>query len=60
MIKKENKILLLIKNPIDDKFEISYAEDFLIKEVKEIIIILTLLDIKICLKFYVSLIRKAL
>ena len=57
-IKEGNKVLLLIKNLIDDKLEILYIKVFKVKEVKGITILLKLLSIKIYLRFHVSLLKK--
>ena len=58
-IKKEDKILLSTKNLINNKLENSYAKAFLIKEVKEVTILLKLLNIKIFSRFYTFLLKKA-
>ena len=58
-IKKGDKVLLLIKNLINSKLEILYIEVFKVKDVKEVTILLKLLNIKIYLRFHVSLLKKA-
>ena len=57
-IKEEDKVLLLIKNLTNNKLEVLYIEVFKIKEVKGVIILLKLLNIKIYLRFYISLLKK--
>ena len=57
-IKNKNKVLLSIKNLINDKLEILYIKVFKIKEVKGVITLLKLLNMKIYLRFYVSLLKK--
>ena len=59
-IKKSDKVQLLTKNLIDDKLEILYIKVFKIKEVRGVIVLLKLLNIKIYLRFYVSLLKKIL
>ena len=48
-IKKEDKILLFTRNLTSDKLNILYVKVFRIKEIKEIIILLELSNIKIYL-----------
>ena len=57
-IKKEDKMLLFIKNLISDKLNTSYIDIFRVKEVKEVTILLKLLDIKIHSRFHVLLLKK--
>ena len=57
-IKKIDKVWLLIKNLINNKLEILYIRVFKVKEVKEVIALLKLLNIKIYLTFYISLLKK--
>ena len=59
-IRKEDKVLLLIKNLINDKLEILYIKVFKVKKVREVIVLLELLNIKIYLRFYVLLLKKVL
>ena len=59
-IKKEDIMLLFIKNLINDKLDALYVDFFKVKEVKRITILLKLLDIKIYLRFYISLLKKVL
>ena len=60
LIKKEDRVLLLIKNLINNKINKLYIKIFKIKEVKSVIALLKLLNIKIFLKFHVSLFKKVL
>ena len=57
-MKKEDKILLFIRNLINDKLDTSYINIFRIKEVKKVTILFKLLNIKIYLYFYISLLKK--
>ena len=57
-IKKEDKVFLFIKNLINNKLNKLYIKAFRIKEVKSVIALLKLLDIKIFLRFYISLFKK--
>ena len=57
-IKKRNKVLFLIKNLINDKLKNLYIKTFLIKEIKEITILLKLLNIKTFFRFHTSLFKK--
>ena len=59
-IKKEDKILLLTKNLINNKLNNFYVKAFLIKKIKEIITLFTLSNMKIFLKFHISLFKKIL
>lgn len=59
-IKKENKILLSIKNFTNNKIKRFFMKAFPIKEVKEVMILLTLSRIKTFLRFHISLFKKAL
>ena len=53
-------MLLFIKNLTNNKLNTLYIEAFKVREVKEVIAILELLDIKIYSKFYISLLKKVL
>ena len=53
-------MFLFIKNLIDNKLNKLYIEVFKVKEVKSVTTLLKLLNIKIFLKFYVSLLKKVL
>ena len=59
-MKNSNKVILLIKNLVNDKFEILYIKVFKIKEVKGVITLLELFNTKIYLRFYVSLLKKSI
>ena len=59
-IKKEDKVLLLTKNLMNDKLKILYIGVFKVKEVKGVTILLKLFNIKIYLRFYVLLLKKVL
>ena len=59
-IKKKDKVLLLIKNFINDKLNNFYVKAFLIKEIKKVMTLLALLNMKIFLKFYTFLLKKVL
>ena len=58
-IEKANKILLSIKNFINDKMNNFYIKAFLIKKIKKMTTLLTLLTIIFFLRFYTSLLKKA-
>ena len=51
-------MLLFIKNLINDELDKLYIEVFKVKEVKEVTALLKLLNIKIFLRFYISLFKK--
>ena len=57
-IKKDDKVLLLIKNLTNDKLETSYIRVFKVKEVKGVTALLKLLNTKIYLRFYILLLKK--
>ena len=57
-IKKNNKILLFIKNLISDKLNNSYTKTFIIKNVKNVIALLILSTTKTFLKFYILMLKK--
>ena len=59
-IKKKDKMLLFIKNLINNKLNNFYIEAFKIKNVRNIITLLILLNIKIFLKFYTLIFKKLL
>ena len=58
IIKNGDKVLLLIKNLIDNKLEILYIKVFKVKDIRGVTALLRLLNIKIYLRFYVSLFKK--
>ena len=53
-------MLVYITNIINDKLDNSYIELYKIINIKDIIVYLILLEIKVYLKFYISLFRKVL
>ena len=57
-IKKEDNVLLLIKNLTNNKLKTLYIEVFNIKKVNRVTILLKLLNTKISLRFYVLLLKK--
>ena len=56
--KKKDKILLFIKNLTNDKLNNFYIKTFKIKDIRDIITLLTLLNIKIFSRFYISIFKK--
>ena len=59
MIKKEDKVLLLIRNLINNKLNNSYTKVFLIKEIRKVMILLKLSNIKTFSRFHTLLFKKA-
>ena len=57
-IKKENKVLLFIKNLINDKLNNSYIKAFKIENIKNVTTLLTLSSIKTFFKFHTSMLKK--
>ena len=57
-IKKNNKILLFTKNLINNKLNNLYVKTFMIKNIKNVTVLLTLSDIKTFLKFYTLMLKR--
>lgn len=58
IIKEDNRILLNIKNLINNKLKRSYIKLFKVFRIRDIIVKLRLLNIKIFFKFYILIIKK--
>ena len=59
-IKKKIKVLLFTRNFIKNKLNNLYVKTFIIKNVKNVTTLSTLLNIKIFLRFYTLMIKKTL
>lgn len=58
IIKEDNRILLNIKTLINNKLKRSYIKLFKVFRIRDIIVKLRLLNIKIFFKFYILIIKK--
>ena len=59
-IKKKDKVLLFTKNLINNKLNNLYVKAFMIKNIKNVITLFTLFNMKIFLRFYTLMLKKTL